>query len=164
MGRSLKIFYISIAVLFLAAAGLLYRLNTSAVAEGEIIGYIDSDAVLESYGPAKDVNAELDSLRSRSETELRKKVTERFGPGDVSALPEESQMEIHRMVEEADARYRQEMTRLRDEKWEPIVKKINEVIKLVGQEHKVVVVLDKAAVVSGGVDLTDEVVKRLTAQ
>jgi Skp family chaperone for outer membrane proteins len=164
MSRVVKILSVSTAAALLILAFVAYRHNTSAVAEGEIIGYVDSDAVLEAYGPAKDVNTELDTLRASSEDNLKKKVAGKFGPGDVSALPQESQMEVQKMVEEADAQYKQEMTKLQNEKWLPIVQKINDTIKTIGQEHKVVVILDKQAVISGGIDLTDEVIKRLSAQ
>lgn len=162
MKRGAKILSVSVAALLLLLAFLAYRHNESAVAEGEIIGYVDSDLILESYIPAKEVNQELADLRRKSEDDLRKKVQDKYGAGDVSTLPQESQMEVQKMVEEADARYKQEMTRLQDEKWAPIVRKINDVIKQAGLEKKVAVVLDKAAVISGGVDLTDDVIKKLS--
>ncbi len=163
MNRGWKIFAISVSAVLLAVALAVYMKTSSAVAEGQIVGFVDSEAVIASYGPAKDVNAELANLRRLSEEALKKQVQDKYGTGDMSSLPEESQLTIQKMVEDADKKYQSDMEKLREEKWTPIVKSVNDVIKQVGEEQHVQVVLEKAAVVYGGLDLTQEVIKKLPA-
>jgi len=164
MNRGWKIIAVSVSVILLAAALAVYMKSATAVAEGHVVGFVDSEAILAAYGPAKDVNAELANLRKLSEEALKKQVQDKYGTGDMSSLPEESQLTIQKMVEDADRKYQSDMEKLRDEKWNPIVKTVNDVIKQVGDEQKVQVVLEKAAVVYGGLDLTEEVIKKLPAK
>ncbi len=164
MNRGWKIIAVSVSVILLAAALAVYMKSATAVAEGQVVGFVDSEAILAAYGPAKDVNAELANLRKLSEEALKKQVQDKYGTGDMSSLPEESQLTIQKMVEDADRKYQSDMEKLRDEKWNPIVKTVNDVIKQVGDEQKVQVVLEKAAVVYGGLDLTEEVIKKLPAK
>ena len=163
MNRGMKILAVSVAAAFLIAALATYIHSVSAVAEGQVVGFVDSEAVLQSYQPAKDVNASLGDLKKQSENNLKKKVQEKYGTGDLSSLPEQDQMAVQKMVEEADSQYQSDMDKLRGEKWTPIVKAVNDVIKQVADEQHVQVVLEKAAVVYGGADLTDAVIKKLPA-
>jgi outer membrane protein len=164
MNRGLKIALAAFSAAMLIAALAVYLRPGSAVAEGQVVGFVDSDAVLAAFQPAKDVNNELTGLRKTSEDNLKKKVQEKYGAGDLSSLPEESQMEVQKMIEEGDAQYQKDMDKLRAEKWAPIVKSVNETIKKVADEQHVQVVIDKAAVIYGGVDLTDAVIKVLPAK
>lgn len=161
MNRGLKMALATLSAAMLIAALAVYLRAGSAEAEGQVVGFVDSEKVLASYKPAKDVNDELTTLRKTSEDALKKKIQDKYGSGDPAALPQESQMEIQKMIEEADAQYQADMEKLKNEKWAPIVEAVNATIKKVADEQKVQVVIDKAAIIYGGVDLSDAVIKAL---
>ncbi|MFA6448414.1 MAG: OmpH family outer membrane protein [bacterium] len=164
MNRGLKIVAMAMAAAFLMAALATYVRSTSAEAEGQLVGFVDSEMILATYAPAKEVNLALGALKKTSEDNLKKKVQEKYGAGDLSSLPEQDQMAVQKMIEEADAQYQKDMDKLREEKWTPIVKTVNDTIKQIADEQKITVVLDKGAVIYGGVDLTEGVTKKLTAK
>lgn len=151
----------ALALVAVVYAGLMLFSETKVEAEGQVIGYVDSDRIMEGYAPAISVNTQLASLRQKSEADLEKSVREKFGPGEISMLPRESQLEIQKMVEAAEGAFEEKSVKLRDEKWEPIVKSVNDTISKVALEQKIQVVVDKAVVIYGGVDITDKVLAKL---
>ncbi len=164
MDRKYKVLSVAIAVLLLLGAGAVYFKSVSAQAEGQVVGFVDSEAILANYPEAVQVNQELSSLRKASEDELHKKVQEKYGVDNLDSLPDESKLAIQKMVEDADGQYQKKILDLKSQKWDPIVNKVNDSIKQVGQAKGVQVVLEKAAVVYGGIDLTDEVISKLKAK
>jgi len=161
MNRFSKTASVVASLVLLALSASYYFGAGRLTAEGNVVGYVNSDAILEQYGPAKEVNTQLGQLREDSEKELEKKVRDKFGPGDVSTLPRESQLEIQKMVEQAESIFNEKSESLREEKWVPIVNSVNEAIEKVATEEKIQVVLEDETVIFGGVDLTDKVIEKL---
>ena len=161
MEKSLKIAAVCLSCLILALAGAVYQRNGQAVAEGESVGYVDSDAVLERYPEAVVVNRELSELRKTIEMELEKSIRLKFGSGDMSALPREQQLEVQKMFDDSDVDFQRRSEALRSEKWVAIIDAVNSAIEVVSRNEKLTVVLDKSAVIHGGVDLTEKVIEKL---
>lgn len=150
-----------LAIVSVVYAGTLFFSETKVEAEGQVVGYVDSDKIMETYGPAVAINTQLGSLRQKSEADLEKQVREKFGPGDVSMLPRESQLEIQKMIDTAEQEFNAKSDKLRTEKWDPIVKSVNDTVSKVAQEEKIQVIVDKAVVIYGGADITDKVLAKL---
>ncbi len=161
MERFLKIFALAASCVMLLAAVAVFRGTGDAEAQGHSIGFIDSDKVLENYAPAVEVNKQLANLRKQIEMDLEKTVREKYGPGDLSTLSREQQLEVQKMFDNTDTIFQQKSESLRQEKWVPIVDEINAAIEKVAMEEKLEVVLEKTAVIHGGVDLTQQVIDYL---
>ena len=76
-----------LTIAFLAAAVFLYMGSSGAVAQGQSIGYVDSELIIQKYPVARAINDELGMMREQSEQELQRSIQERFGDGDINALP-----------------------------------------------------------------------------
>jgi len=161
MGKVFRIVSVCATLLLAAAAAAVYLRPLTAQADGQIVGFVNSDEVLDNYSVAKTVNSELAALRKKSEANLEKEVKGKFGSGDVSTLPRESQLEIKKMIEQAEDKFQKESDALRKKKWEPIVKKVNETIGKVAKEEKLQVVLEQESVLYGGVNITNKVIAKL---
>jgi Skp family chaperone for outer membrane proteins len=165
MNIYLRALTIVAAIAAIAGAGaFLSTKRATGAAEAQssvVIAFVDSEEILEAFPQAVRINMELSELRKKSEEDLRQRITAKFGTGDIAALPGSSQMEVQQMVEKADEDYQKEMERLRQQKWTPVVDAVNSVIQQVGVEFKAQVVLEREVVLHGGIDLTDEVIKRL---
>lgn len=161
MERFFKISAVVASLVMLTAAIAVMRAGDNAEAQGHLVGYIDSDAVLERYEPARKVNKELADLRKQIEMDLERTVREKYGPGDLSTLSREQQLEVQQMFEDTDRIFQEKSESLRQEKWLPIVEQVEKAIEEVAMNEKMEVVLEKTAVIHGGVDLTDKVVEHL---
>ena len=164
MEKALKIASVGISLLLVFLAAGYFSGARQVAAEGQVVGYVNSDRILEEYEPAVKVNNELVELRKQSEKELEAMVREKFGPGDISTLPREQQLEVQQMVEKAETGFDEKSEQLREKKWIPLVDKVNAVIEKVAAEEKVQVVLEEASVIYGGVDLSEKVLQKLNEQ
>lgn len=153
---------VSLGAVAAGVASYVAASNSAQAQTQPVIAFVESDLIIQNYEPAKNLNLELDQLKQKSELDLEKTIKEKYGEGDVNALPEESRAAVQKMVEEADGQYQKEMERVRDEKWKPIVDKIKETISGVAQAHGAQLVLEKSAVIYGGIDISDEVIKKLS--
>lgn len=142
-------------------AGVFYWHSARASASGEIVATVDADRILASYPPAVAVNEELAKLKSDSEETLKGKVREKYGSADVTTLPKENQLEIQQMIDEAEGKFQSDVESVRGQKWEPILAAVRTTIGKVAAANGIVVVLQKDAVLYGGVDLTDKVIDEM---
>ncbi|MEW6201064.1 MAG: OmpH family outer membrane protein [bacterium] len=159
-----KVGFFLLAALVFAAGGMILRLTTSVEAEGIKIGYVDPDEILKKFQPAVDAAGRLDTLKAQREKDLRDKVVEKFGTADVDKLPREKQLELNRLIEEAEKSFEGEVDKIRQDEWDPVVGKVREMIEKVSQEAGITIVLQKEVVLYGGTDLTEDVLKELTKQ
>lgn len=155
---------VAVSLMVAVYAGSVFFSTPRVEAEGQLIGYVDSDKIMEKYAPAVAVNTQLADMRKKSEDDLEKTVRAKYGSGDVSMLPRESQVEIQKMVDQAEKDFNDTSDKLRAEKWAPLVITVNDNVSKVAQEEKLQVVVDKAVVIYGGVDLTDKVLARLSSK
>jgi outer membrane protein len=161
MQRWWKVISVFITCAALAAACAVYLRPSQVSAEGEMIGYVDSEKIIDKYPVAQSVNKELEGLRTQHESDFQKKVQDKYGTGDVQSLPREAHLEIQKMMDDAEKEFNDESDALRAKKWVPIVDAVNDTISKVADQEKLHVVLDKAAVIYGGVDITDKVIAQL---
>jgi outer membrane protein len=141
------------------AAGVLFWHSERAAAAGETVGFVDAERILQNYAPAVAVNEELARIKTDSEESLRVKVREKYGSADVATLPKENQLEVQQMVDEAESKFQKDVDAIRGQKWEPILAKVRESIGRVAGANGLMVVLQKDAVLFGGMDITDKVIE-----
>ena len=145
----------------LAATTLtLAAVLTATPALAQTIGYVDTAKVLLSYQGARSAQGQMQKelLAYQQEfAERQKKIAEAQKAG-------KPQAEIQKMTEQ----FEKELQPLKakamslEAKLSTDVKgKIERVIHAIAARRKVDIVLDKAAVLHGGVDLTDDVIKGL---
>jgi outer membrane protein len=153
---------ISLAVI--AVSALFYFRTTSATAQTQTIGYVDSDKLVEEFPPAKDANAAWDQYQQQRDDELKAKIIDKYKTDDLSSLPREAQLEIQKTIEDDDALRKQQFEKINKEKWEPARTKIEGAIQTVAQQQGVTIVLEKKVVLHGGADLTEKVLAALKQQ
>lgn len=146
----------------LAAAGIAAAtvLAPAAPALALTIGYVDTAKVLMSYQGAKSaqgqMQAELQAYQ-KAFVERQKKIAEAQKAG-------KSQAEIQKMTEQFEkelAPLKQKAMGLEQKLSASVKTKIEGVIHRVAAQKKCDLVLDKAAVLHGGIDITADVIKAL---
>jgi len=150
-----------VSLIIIAASGVFYLRSTKVSAQSQPIGYVDSDRIVQEYAPARDANSSWDDYQQQQDEVLRQKIVEKYKTDDVASLPKEAQLEVQKMFDDEDARRKQQFDKIRADKWDPAKKKIQDAINQVAQAKGIVVVLEKKAVLAGGVELTDEVLANL---
>lgn len=150
-----------VSLAIIAASGLFYFKTTSATAQTQTIGFVDSDRLVDEYPPAKDANTSWDQFQQQRDDELKARISDKYKTDDLSSLPREAQLEIQKMVEDDDALRKQQFDKINKEKWEPAKKKIEGAIEVVAQAQGVSIVLEKKVVLHGGTDITDKVLAEL---
>lgn len=141
------------------SAALIWALSTGS-ALAHTVGYVDTAKVLTSYGAARDAQGKMQAELTKYQkafAERQKKIGEAQKAG-------KTQAELQKMTEE----FERELKPLKDKAMSLEAKlaanvktRIESVIKKVARARKIDLVLDKAAVLHGGVDLTGDVLKQL---
>jgi outer membrane protein len=131
-----------------------------ASAWAHTVGFVDTAKVLTSYAAARDAQGKMQKELTKYQqafAERQKKIGEAQKSG-------KTQAELQKMTEEFEL----ELKPLKDKAMNLEAKlaadvktRIEAVIKKVAVARKVDLVLDKAAVLYGGIDLTNDVVKQL---
>ncbi|HHV55006.1 MAG TPA: OmpH family outer membrane protein [Firmicutes bacterium] len=144
--RNRKVFLpvIVLAVVLVAlGAGVVWKLQAAGVSltSPGVIGYVNSSQLINAYLASPPVDKVLQSEKSRLEKEMESVLA--------AEKDEKKKQEIvNRYQAQLNARVQQE------------VDKLNVFIAQVAKEKNVAVVLDGAAVLYGGVDLTADVMKK----
>ena len=127
---------------------LLNSFAAAADAASDKIGFIDSVRILASHPKYEESQRHLDDFTTRKVNEAR--IAAEREPDDERRL---------RIIDEA--RFDSEMESVRV--MNPITVDINRVIEVVAQSRGVTIVVERALVYFGGVDLTDDVVRGVSA-
>lgn len=112
---------------------------------GGIVGFVNMQAVLNNYPGIKGIAGQI----ANKQAELQKSFNEQ-----AKKLDAKGQGELQ-------VRLNQELGKFESRKMEPVQKTINKAILKVAGEQGINSVVDASAMVAGGKDLTDEVVKEL---
>ena len=119
--------------------------SLAAQAEPGVIGFVNMQVVLNSYPGIRDIAQQI----ANKQTALQKDF-------DAKAKDMEMQAKL-----DLQAKYNQELATFEDTKMAPVKKKIDKTIKKVAAEKGIKSVVNINAMVSGGEDLTDEVIAGL---
>lgn len=149
----------SLAIIAFSAA--VYMKTTQATAEGELVGFVDSEEIMAGYAPARRAQESWESFERQHEQELQETIFKKYNTTDLNTLTETQQEEVRRMLEQADAELKAQFEKIRVQEWEPARNKIQSTIDGMAKEKGVRVVLEKKVVLSGGVDMTQDVLNKL---
>ena len=142
------------------AAAVATSVLAAPAAFAYTIGYVDTAKVLTSYKGAQSAQAQMQKELQTYQTELaerQKKIQEAQKAG-------KSQAEIQKMMEQFEkelAPLKNKAAQLEQKLSADVKTKVEAQIKSIAQRRKVDVVIDKAAVLYGGVDLTNDVINAL---
>ena len=142
------------------AAAVATSVLTAPAAFAYTIGYVDTAKVLTSYKGAQSAQAQMQKELQAYQTQLadrQKKIQEAQKAG-------KSQAELQKMMEQFEkelAPLKNKAAQLEQKLSADVKTKVEAQIKSIAQRKKVDVVIDKAAVLYGGVDLTNDVINAL---
>ncbi len=173
----LKTTYLTVSVILVVCLSLLIIFKSNYLkAESFSIGYIDIQKALDSHPDAEKANKafqefknkELKDFQDKEQANLDEQLKKRFGDKDIEKLSQQEQMEAYKIFSEANAKFKEAAEKKLNEKYEtllaPLLKDVEKKIKEVGNKKKLTVILDKNAVLYGGIDVTDEVIAALQSK
>ena len=178
MKRFLPRFLISATILILTAAAMARPLAAQEIK----LGFIDAERILQAYSGYKDAEAQFGKQREAWNQEIDarsrelKAMEEDFKAQELmlsDAKKREKLEELERGRRELEEYYQQifgpqgEAARKNEELLRPILERVNEIIRELGEQEKYTMIFDASsmgiAYAASGVDLTDEVIERLNA-
>lgn len=134
---------------------------TTSVNKEFKIGFIDSQLIFDSHPKTKEAYEMLAKFKNDKQKELDKKLKAKFGGKSVENLSPELQEEAKKMFAEDNEEFKKEMSKKSTFYLEPIEREIIQQVKKTAQQKQFSAVFDKAAIVYGGTDLTNIVIKEL---
>jgi len=140
-------------VLFLA---LILIGTMSANAAG--IGYVSYDKILASYAPAKKAIAELDKKGMDIKKYIMQQELELMKTSDAN-----KKSVRQKALKDLKAK-QEEYAKLKSQKEAELTKTISAAVNAVRVEKKLDIMLDSSSVLSGGIDCTDFVLKKLNGK
>ena len=120
--------------------------STSA-STGDVIGVIDSQLIITKHPKFEETAKQLQQIMMQKQNEARAAVDKEPDPAKKSQIMQTKQMEAAR-----------EEQRL----MEPIYNDCQTAVRVVAQQRKVTIVLEKVSVYFGGQDITDYVVQQIS--
>lgn len=147
-----KVLYVCVVIV---ACALLYKVVGSAQSAKPSIpvGYLDMQKALFSHPKSKDAKEALQKFFE----ERQKDIDSKFGSN--KNLTEEEQQQAKTLM----SKYEQEIAEKDKELTDKLMADIQASMKKISQQKGLAVILDKQVVLYGGTDITDDVIKDITA-
>lgn len=146
--KQVKIISVVIAVLFVASVVALALTQSGGIASAagnSAVGVVDREQVLSQHPKS----SELDSQFSAAVAEVKKDYDEKS-----QGMNDQEKQDYYRQCQQ---RLHQKQAEMMD----PIIKSVEEAIKSTADAKGLSVVIEKAVVVHGGQDITQDVIKKL---
>ncbi len=150
-------------VLVLCALSCSICLTVSAEEKSILIGVVDSKEILEKYSRAKAVLAEI----AKEEAALNKKFQEKRAQLEAARKANKTETEIQLLTEQIRTELEPSAKKLESDsaaKSKEVETNVKTAIEKIRKKNKIELVLLKEAVLSGGTDITAEVLKELETQ
>lgn len=150
-------------VLVLCALSCSICLTVSAEEKSILIGVVDSKEILEKYSRAKAVLVEI----SKEEAALNKKFQEKRAQLEAARKANKTETEIQLLTEQIRTELEPSAKKLESDsaaKSKEVETNVKTAIEKIRKKNKIELVLLKDAVLSGGTDITAEVLKELETQ
>jgi outer membrane protein len=148
--KQVKMISIAIALIFIGSVVAIALTQTgtgiASAASSVNVGVIDRDQVLSQHPDGESVNAQMQAAI----TEVQKDFEEKS-----QGMTDQEKQDYYRQCQQRLAQKQQELA-------EPILKSVDDTIKKVADSKGLSVVIEKAAVVYGGTDITQDVLNKLT--
>jgi len=178
MKRFLPTPVFSATILCLVAAAMARPLSAQEIK----LGYVDAERILQAYSGYKDAEAQFSKQREAWNQEIDtrsrelKAMEEDFKAQELmlsDAKKREKLDELEKNRRDLEQYYQQifgpsgEAARKNEELLRPILERVNEIIREVGEQEKYTMIFDASsmgiAYAASGVDLTDKIIERLNA-
>lgn len=130
-----------LALILVAGAGFVWGRSRAAGTPASQVGYVDSQKLINAYLASPPVNKVLQAEKARLEKEMQAKI-------DQEKDANKKQEIVNQYQEQLNQRINQEVV------------KLNTYVTQVAKEQNIPVVLEGQAVLYGGVDLTEAVMKK----
>ncbi len=148
--KQVKMISIAIALIFIGSVVAIALTQTgtgiASAASSVNVGVIDRDQVLSQHPDGESVNTQMQAAI----TEVQKDFEEKS-----QGMTDQEKQDYYRQCQQRLAQKQQELA-------EPILKSVDDTIKKVADSKGLSVVIEKAAVVYGGTDITQDVLNKLT--
>ena len=126
---------------------IIFPGTVSAATTGDIIGVVDSQAVVTQHPRFEGAMRELQTISRRKEEEARAAAERETDDARRAHVIREKRMEL--------AREEQRIM-------EPIIQQAQHAVRTVARTRGLTIVLERASVYVGGVDITEDVIRQLT--
>lgn len=146
--KQVKIISVIIALIFIGSVVALALTQSGGIASasGSNVGVIDQQQVLSEHPDAQSIedqmNAALDEIKKDFDAKSE-------------GMSDQEKQDYYRQCMQRAEQKRQELV-------EPLIKSVDEAIKKTADAKGLTVVIEKAAVIYGGQDITQDVIKNLT--
>ena len=146
--KQVKIISVIIALVFIGSVVALALTQSGGIASaaGSNVGVIDQQQVLSEHPDAQSIedqmNAALDEIKKDFDAKS-------------AGMSDQEKQDYYRQCMQRAEQKRQELV-------EPLIKSVDEAIKKTADAKGLTVVIEKAAVIYGGQDITQDVIKNLT--
>lgn len=133
-------------VALLLAVVAIFAAGAASYAADDVIGYVDDMQVLQQYSKFEQARKQLNDLGNKRSNEAKAAFDKETDENKKNEIVQNLQLEMR----EEEAKI---MT--------PILKEVNEMIAKVAKQKGVTLVVNKALVYYGGIDLTQDVINAL---
>lgn len=148
--KQVKIISIAIALIFIGSVVAIALTTTgsgiASAASSVNVGVVDRDQVLSQHPEGQNFTSQMQA----AVTEVQKDFEEKS-----QGMTDQEKADYYRQCQ-------QRLAQKQSELMDPILKSVDETIKKVADTKGLSVVIEKAAVVYGGTDITQDVISRLT--
>ena len=148
--RQVKIISIVIALVFMGSVVALALTQTgsgiASAASSVNVGVVDRDAILSQHPDGKNFQTQMNAAIEEVQKDFEEKS---------KGMTDQEKADYYRQCQ-------QRLAQKQSELMEPILKSVDDTIKKVADSKGLSVVIEKAVVVYGGTDITQDVISRLT--
>jgi outer membrane protein len=132
----------------------------ASVSLAATVGYIDVKQVFEGYGKTKTVQDDLNN-KMKDYEKLRNKHAQKLTEAKIDGKTEKELEKLQEDMKKELGPKEAEIQMLNDEQMAKIRKDIIAAVDAISKEVGIDVVVDKQVIISGGMDLTEQVITRL---
>jgi outer membrane protein len=147
--KQVKIISIAIALVFIGSVVAIALTQTgtgiASAASSVNVGVVDREQVLSQHPEGENVNSQMNAAIAEIQKDFEEKS---------QGMTDQEKQDYYRQCQQRLAQKQQELA-------EPILKSVDDTIKKVADSKGLSVVIEKAAVVYGGTDITQDVISKL---
>jgi len=151
-------------ILFVALAAVVFVATVSAgsfASDKLSVGYIDIDQVVKAHPLLAKLNSELLSMKTAREKEIKKQIKAKYGVTEQSQPTPAVGAQIQKYISGENQKFSSEVESKQAAGMNRIEKDIKDITETVAAAKKIDLVLDRATVVYGGVDITKDVIEKV---
>ena len=102
MKTALRTALIITSLALMAFAAITYVKTGKATAEGELVGFVDSDEIVDNYAPAKQAQDAWESFQRKHDEELQAMLYKKYQTEDFNSLTPAQQAEVQDLLKQSE--------------------------------------------------------------